>query len=164
MSDGRARLCRAECHKCSFRPTSVLLSVVRPPMRNLPVRRHPDEGVLILRGQPTIVFLTVCSAKRQKGLANERVQKALVQAWSTADAWQVGLYLIMLDHIHLFCWPQSEDYEIEHWIAFWKRQFRRLCKTAPPFQSRGFHHRLRNDESYEEKWKYIRQNPVARDW
>ena len=131
-----------------------------PSMRKLPVRRHPDEGVLVFRGLPTIVFLTVCTAKRQKGLANEHVQKALVAAWDIADAWQVGLYLIMPDHVHLFCWPQKEGYEIEQWITFWKRQFRRFCRQAPRLQSRGFHHRLRHDEGYEEKWQYVRQNPV----
>ncbi len=130
-----------------------------PPKHKLPVRRHPDTGVLILRGRPTIVFLTVCTAKRRKGLASDEIQNALVNSWTIANAWQVGLYVIMPDHIHLFCWPQ-EDCEIERWITFWKRQFRRLCPTAPRFQPRGFHHRLRNDESYSEKWEYVRQNPV----
>lgn len=144
----------------AFHSNPVLLSMVRAPMRKFPVRHYPDEGVLIVRSQPTIVFLTVCTAKRRKGLANEEVHEALVAAWNIADAWEVGLYLIMPDHIHLFCWPQEGDCEIEHWITFWKRQFRRLCQTAPRFQSRGFHHRLRNDESYTEKWEYVRQNPV----
>lgn len=157
---GRARLCRAEFANPALHPGPLLLPTFVPPKRNFRMRRHPDEGVLILRGLPTIVFLTVCTAGRQKGLANQQVQKALVESWNIADAWQVGLYLIMPDHIHLFCWPQNEDCEIEHWIAFWKRQFRRFCHAAPRFQSRGFHHRLRNDESYEEKWNYVRQNPV----
>jgi putative transposase len=123
-------------------------------------RKYPAQGVLILHGLPTIVFLTVCTAKRQIGLANQQVHKALVDAWNTADAWEVGLYMIMPDHIHLFCWPQDKDYEIEQWISFWKRQFRKYCRNGPRFQSRGFHHRLRHDESYEEKWEYVRQNPV----
>ena len=141
-------------------------------MRKFRVRRHPDDGVLILRGLPTIVFLTVCTAQKQKGLANGQVQKALSESWNTADTWLVGLYMIMPDHIHLFCWPQSEDYEIEQWITFWKREFRRVIgNKAPRFQPRGFHHRLRNDESYDEKWNYVRDNPVraglvddADDW
>ena len=67
----------------------------------------------------------------------------------------------MPDHIHLFCSPQNEDYTIEQWITFWKRQFRRSYgENAPRFQSRGFHHRLRHDESYTEKWEYVRANPV----
>ena|SRR5947209_6402370 len=142
-----------------------------PRMPSSTPRKYPAEGVLILPGLPTIVFLTVCTAKRQKGLANEDVHKALLASWTIADAWQVGSYLIMLDHLHLFCWPQHVDCEIEQWITFWKRQFRKLCPTAPRFQSRGFHHRLRNDTSYTDKWEYVRQNPIraglvtdSRDW
>ena len=130
-------------------------------MHSLPVRRHPDEGVFVFRGLATVAFLTVCTSKRQPGLANAIVHEALITSWKTADAWLVGFYLIMPNHIHLLCSPQNEDYEIEDWITYWKREFRRLVgNKAPRFQSRGFHHRLRNDESYGQKWEYVRQNPV----
>jgi putative transposase len=130
-------------------------------MQNRPIRSHPDEGVLIFRGQATVVFLTICSAKRQSGLANVMVHEALVTSWKRANAWLIGFYLIMPNHIHLFCSPQNEEYEIEAWIAYWKREFRRIIgNKAPRFQSRGFHHRLRHDESYTEKWEYVRENPV----
>ena len=67
----------------------------------------------------------------------------------------------MPDHIHLFCAPKNEEIAIEQWIAFWKRQFRRkVGPAAPRFQSRGFHHRLRRDENYHQKWEYVRANPV----
>jgi putative transposase len=145
---------------------------VVPPKHKLPDRKHPDEGVLIFRGQVTIVFLTVCTAKRIPGLANPTVHAALLTAWHRADAWSVGFYLIMSDHIHLFCSPQNDDGKIEAWIAYWKREFRRVCgANFPRFQSRGFHHRLRREESYSEKWDYVRENPVraglvtdAEDW
>jgi putative transposase len=130
-------------------------------MRDGVGRQHPAEGVFIFRGQATIVFLTVCTHKRETRLANRLVQQALVASWQQADAWLVGHYLIMPDHIHLFCSPQNEDYTIEQWITFWKRQLRRSYgENAPRFQSRGFHHRLRHGESYTEKWEYVRANPV----
>jgi len=85
----------------------------------------------------------------------------LLEAWTEADAWLIGAYVIMPDHIHLFCAPKNEKIAIEQWIAFWKRQFRRkVGPTAPRFQSRGFHHRLRRDENYHEKWEYVQANPV----
>jgi hypothetical protein len=63
--------------------------------------------------------------------------------------------------MHLFCAPKNEQIAIEQWIAFWKRQFRReIDPAAPRFQSRGFHHRLRRDENYHQKWEYVRANPV----
>jgi REP element-mobilizing transposase RayT len=96
-------------------------------MPERPERKHPAEGVFIFRGQATIVFLTVCTQKRGTKLANSLVQQVLVASWQQADAWRVGHYLIMPDHIHLFCSPQNEDYTIEQWITFWKRQFRRSC-------------------------------------
>jgi len=135
-------------------------------------REHPAEGVFIFRGQPTIAFLTVCTRKPKPGLANDAVHCALVASWQKADAWLVGFYLVMPDHIHLFCAPRNEGCTIEQWIAFWKGQFRRLHgPDALRFQPRGFHHRLRRGENYHEKWEYVRANPVraglvsrAEDW
>jgi putative transposase len=124
-------------------------------------RRNPATGVLISRDRPTILFLTVCTLHRTATLAQQTYHDALVQAWTEADAWLVGAYMIMPDHIHLFCAPKNDEIAIEQWIAFWKRQFRRKCgPTAPRFQSRGFHHRLRLDENYHQKWDYMRSNPV----
>jgi len=125
-----------------------------------PVRRNPATGVHVFNGQPTVVFLTVTTLHRGRGLADPKIHQRLVEAWKEADSWLVGSYVLMPDHIHLFCSPRNEDVSIEHWIAFWKRQFRRKCSNAPRFQSRGFHHRLRRDENYSEKLDYVRQNPV----
>jgi putative transposase len=130
-------------------------------MRDNIGRRNPAEGVLIFRGQPTIVFLTVCARNRRQCLANANVHDALVASWEEADAWLISCYLIMPDHIHVFCSPVNEGCEIEHWISFWKRRSRRRYgENAPRFQSRGFHHRLRRSENYRDKWDYVQANPV----
>jgi putative transposase len=127
----------------------------------LPQRRHPAKGVFIFLDRATIVFVTVCSRQRKKQLANAAVHNGLLKAWSTADSWMIGAYVIMPDHIHFFCSPNDESAEIEKWITFWKREFRReIGASAPRFQSDGFHHRLRGEESYSEKWEYVRANPV----
>ena len=124
-------------------------------------RSRPAEGVFIFRGQPTIVFLTVCAERREPALANSRVHGALIDAWRVANAWHVGYYVVMPDHVHLFCGPNNDECSIERWIAFWKRQFRRQGgPDLPRFQSRGFHHRLRRGENYSDKWAYARENPV----
>ena len=141
-------------------------------MRERIGREHPAEGVYIFRGQATIAFLTICSHQRKSQLANATIHSALVKVWRTSDVWLVGHYLIMPDHVHLFCTPNDEDYSIEQWITFWKRQFRRaLGSAAPRFQSHSFHHRLRRDENYSQKWDYVRANPgraglvkEASDW
>ena len=124
-------------------------------------RRHPAEGVLIFRDQPTIVFVTVCSRKRRPHLANDSVHNALTDSWRAAIAWLVGFYLIMPDHVHLFCAPNDEDHKIEERVSYWKRRLRRQLRTSEAlFQAHSFHHRLRRDESYSEKWDYVRMNPV----
>jgi len=124
-------------------------------------REHPAEGVFIFRGQATIAFLTVCARERTPQLANPVIHHALITSWREADAWLVGFYLIMPDHVHLFCAPTDDDYSVEQWTTFWKRRFKRILRSdAPRFQSHGFHHRLRRDENYSEKWDYVRANPV----
>ena len=124
-------------------------------------RRHPSKGVLIDCGRATIVFVTVCARQRAARLANEVMHKTLLHAWSDADAWIIGAYVVMPDHLHFFCSPIDEQIAIEQWITFWKRRFRiHAGADAPQFQSGAFHHRLRQDESYGEKWHYVRGNPV----
>ena len=130
-------------------------------MREELSRSHPAEGVLIFRDQPTIVFVTICSRKRRSHLANDSVHNALVESWRAAMAWPVGFCLIMPDHVHLFCAPNNEDHKIEEWVSYWKRRLRRQVRTSEAlFQAHSFHHRLRRDESYSEKWDYVRMNPV----
>ena len=127
-------------------------------------RRRPATGVIVTRDRATIVFVTVCSQHRSQRLANPALHEALVRAWSNADAWLVGAYVIMPDHLHLFCSPMNEEVQIEQWITFWKRQFRKHAgPDAPKLQAGAFHHRLRQDESYAAKWDYVRANPV-RAW
>ena len=124
-------------------------------------RSHPAKGVLILRNRATTVFVTVCSRRHEKVFANPVIHHALLKAWNKADAWLVGAYVIMPDHLHLFCSPKEDTIAIEQWITFWKREVRRdLGIAAVRFQSGSFHHRLRGDESYSEKWEYVRVNPV----
>ena len=133
------------------------------PREGTPVRqrRHPAKGVFIFLDRATIVFVTVCSHNREKTLANGSVHDTLLKAWTKADRWMVGAYVIMPDHIHFFCSPKDESVVIEPWVTFWKREFRReLGSAAPRFQSDCFHHRLRGEESYAEKWEYVRANPV----
>ena len=130
-------------------------------MLKRPSRRHPAKGVFIFRDQPTIVFATICSRKRRSHLTNDSVHHALVESWRVATAWLVGFYLVMPDHLHLFCAPNGEDHTLEEWVSFWKRRLRCQLKTSESLlQAHSFHHRLRQDESYAEKWNYVRMNPV----
>jgi putative transposase len=126
-------------------------------------RKHPARGVHIYSTHPTIVFLTVCTKDRRPWLADNSVHASLCEAWQSAQAWLVGYYLPMPDHMHLFCAPHEVGFPLEKWVTFWKRQFHRLhedpdCRWQPD----PFHHRLRRQESYTEKWQYVRENPLRK--
>ncbi len=128
---------------------------------SLPDRDHPARGVQINDDVQCLVFLTIATHKRRPWLANAEVHKLLRVTWFECTAWHVGTYLLMPDHLHLFCVPRRTSCTIETWIRFWKRSF--AAKHSQPnwqFQAAGWHHRLRNDESREEQWHYVTENPV----
>ena len=129
----------------------------------LPQRRNPSSGVHGQLGQSNIVLLTIATQKREPWLADKTAHQLLHQAWSEATAWLVGDYLLMPDHLHLFCAPRDLHFTIEEWIGYWKRQFsRKHGNKDRKFQSRGGHHRLRDGENYSEKWRYVQENPIRK--
>jgi len=126
-----------------------------------PVRRKPAEGVLVTFDQPTIVFVTACTKDRARWLASDEAHRLLTETWRQASAWLVGNYVLMPDHLHLFAAPRDLSFTIERWIAYWKSQFSKAHHHHDwIWQANVFHHRLRRDESYSQKWLYAQENPV----
>ena len=126
-------------------------------------RQNPAIGVHIEPGKPNIVLLTVSTEDRLPWLANEQAHHLLHETWLAANAWLVGDYLLMPDHMHAFCAPRDLSFTIERWITFWKRDFRqRHGRENWRFQSRGWHHRLRDSENYHAKWIYVQENPLRK--
>lgn len=135
------------------------------------VRHYPaHQPAMEFFNRPVIVFLTVCSAQRRPVLAEEKLRRVLLDVWKAAGRWHVGRYMIMPDHIHLFCSPAVHDYpELKEWVRYWKSQASRMfCGfgaggTAPSgsiWQRDFWDTQLRTHESYSEKWEYVRRNPV----
>lgn len=138
-----------------------------------PARRHPAHGVRSDFDQPLVIFLTVCTHHRQPCLASDTHHQGLLTAWQRADAWHVGRYIVMPDHVHLFCTPGSAPFRpLEHWVRFWKSLFSRShAQPHRGWQTDHWDTRMRTADQYEEKWLYVRQNPVraglvsqANDW
>jgi putative transposase len=126
-------------------------------------RKNPASGVHVHLGQPNFVLLTVTTENRIPWLANKTAHELLHQAWLEATAWLVGDYLLMPNHLHAFCAPRDLTFAIEQWITFWKREFRRHHEREDwRFQSRGWHHRLREDENYHAKWIYVQENSLRK--
>jgi len=74
----------------------------------------------------------------------------------------VGRYVIMPDHLHFFVRGDQSFV-----LGNWGKGLKRAILEAFPGQSKAsfwqpgfFDHLLRNDESYAQKWAYVRQNPV----
>ena len=130
-----------------------------------------------------VFFVTACTHRRKRMLANTRVHESFIsfsaRAYSDHNI-AVGRYVIMPDHIHLFvCGPV--DFELGRWMGELKQHLQkaiighsaqRLRAASPtgrrlqsairsPVWQRGFFdHVLRNEETYGEKWNYVRDNPV----
>jgi putative transposase len=132
----------------------------RQPQRKRPAHFPPIETGF----QSVIVFLTVCVNQRRPLLANERAARLIVEAWQASTFWRVGRYVIMPDHIHLFCAPNTHPaHSLKKWIECWKNHVTRewTNRSQVPIWQREFWDRqLRRVESYDEKWEYIKNNPV----
>src|SRR5207248_3338486 len=55
--------------------------------------------------EPIIVFLTVCSKDRKPVFTGADSVAVIIDAWQQARSWSVGRYVVMPDHVHLFCAP-----------------------------------------------------------
>jgi REP element-mobilizing transposase RayT len=70
--------------------------------------------------------------------------------------------VILPDHLHLFV-RLPVTVKVSDWIGTMKRILARAVEngSSDPIWQRGFFdHILRSNESYAEKWKYVRENPV----
>jgi REP element-mobilizing transposase RayT len=126
-------------------------------------RQTPAKGVFPTTDGSTILWCTVCADQRGTWCTQEAVMSLLIDLWSdTANAWMVGDFLIMPDHIHFFATPKEGPWvDVERWTAFWKDRFsKRVGNPAWRWQRGIFHHRLRSEQAYVEKGEYMRQNPV----
>ena len=91
-----------------------------------------------------------------------------VQAYHQTNRWHCRLFLLMPDHLHaLLAFPPGKHmFEV---IGGWKGYHAK--KLGVRWQNNFFDHRIRCDESLDEKEAYIRNNPVvkglcqrAEDW
>jgi putative transposase len=124
-------------------------------------RKKTAHGVWIVPDRPTIVFITVCTRDRRPWLATEANHEQLCTVWERANAWLVGRYVLMPDHLHLFAAPGPLNLPLENWVRYWKSQFTKIHQEGSRnWQADHWDTRLRFGESYEEKWWYTRNHPV----
>jgi putative transposase len=95
-------------------------------------------------------------------LANSRTHDTLVSWWRTSMQWLAGRYVILPDDVHLMCAPGSADVPLHRWVAYWKNGVARALKTpvSPVWQRDFWDVQMRSLQGYEQKWEYVRHNPV----
>jgi len=111
----------------------------------------------------SVFFVTVCCRKRGSDqLCRDEVARAIFEAVEfrhVKERWNVAVLLLMPDHWHaLISFPREE--EMVKVISNFKEMTAKSAGVA--WQRDFFDHRLRNDESFEEKARYIRMNPVRK--
>jgi REP element-mobilizing transposase RayT len=129
------------------------------------IRKHPAHPVPVRRhNTPVILHVSVCTNPRRDILAAMEVHAALRQVWTKADHWCVGYYVIMSDHLHLFCAPARWDcVTVKDWATFWKRQVvRRLPFLKGCWESDCWDTQMRDQEHYIQKLEYVQNNPVRK--
>jgi putative transposase len=117
--------------------------------------------------EPQIYLVNVCATQRRPILATEEMAAQIVRGWREASektGWRVGRYVVMPDHVHLFCVPAAEGASLSEFVGAWKRWTTRLAWGVGHewrlWQPEFFDHLLRDDESYGNKWLYVVTNPV----
>ena len=131
----------------------------------LPERKAPAHfPVSEAHNRAVIVFLTVCADKRRSLFASPEIHQLLINSWQNAEVWSVGRYVIMPNHIHLFCAPSAPCYpSLRKWVQFWKALVSKSWPRSdehPVWQKSFWDTQLRRSDSYSEKWEYVRFNPV----
>ena len=116
-----------------------------------------------------LYFITTNVSHRRPLLASEEALAVLQEVWQNAETlhgWRVGAYVVMPDHVHFFCGAiYDAPKPLSTFIGKWKEWtskylHRRHGHPADLWQQGFFDHLLRSDESYCEKWEYVRHNPV----
>jgi putative transposase len=125
------------------------------------IKDRPHRLDLLYIDRP-LYFVTFATRERRRILSLDRAELALEQyarGGMTDFNVALGRYVIMPDHVHLFV-RGDRSFTLSSWIGGLKRAMSVALKSLRLWQPGFFDHVLRSDESYAEKWNYVRENPV----
>ena len=129
-------------------------------------RHRPPRLTMLSPGVRPFYFVTFNTHRRLAILAQEAAHQVFVHFCEQAieRGVTVGRYVIMPDHVHLFVVFQSGGLTLAHRVQSLKNSLGKtllqLGNDKPHWQEGFFDHVLRSDDSYAQKWEYVRQNPV----
>jgi REP element-mobilizing transposase RayT len=143
-----------------------------PPHPVLPERCKLAHGIPPWVSDGAVFFVTVnCLTRGENQLCTPEVARSLrenVDFRHRRGDWWTHLLVLMPDHLHMLTsFPRDKD--MRQVIAKWKEFTAKSLSLH--WQRDFFDHRLRGNESFEEKAHYVRMNPVrkglcqeVRDW
>ena len=127
--------------------------------------RRPLRLARVLTRGP-LYFVTFCTHQRRPFLARDEAHAAFVLFAERAGRdfnIGVGRYVIVPDHVHLFI-REGEDFRLGRWVGLLKQALAKASNLPGAktqlWQEGFFDHVLRSDESYSQKWNYVRENPM----
>jgi len=133
----------------------------------LPQRKHLKRLPFVCV-DPAIFYITTNALDRQCVLAPslaDIVVHALAEA-GRRNGWAVGRYVVMPDHVHFFCQDRTRRKKLDDFVGGFKQMVTRLAWdrgwSGKLWQAEFWDHVLRSEESYAQKWEYVRYNPVRK--
>jgi REP element-mobilizing transposase RayT len=119
-------------------------------------------AVLLPWEKRVVYFVTICVRDRREVLANAIVFAAIKSALKVIRSWEVIAGVVMPDHVHLVITSRDDrDLSVGDFSNAFKRLLRKQLREQDWEWQRGcFDRLLRSDESLDEKWAYVRENPV----
>jgi putative transposase len=127
----------------------------------MPQRKSLPHSVPRWVGSDANFFITLCCRRRGKNqLCSPQTAATVfeaVQFRQNAGAWYAHLVVLMPDHLHALV-SFSREVAMKKTVSNFKEFVAKQCGIQ--WQRDFFDHRLRADESYDEKASYIRMNPV----
>jgi REP element-mobilizing transposase RayT len=127
---------------------------------------HPPRIPVWLPDEQTVIyFVTICVSERRPVLANECASNAFKIAASKLKQWKALAAVLMPDHLHVIVTPtEDRDARIGDFSAAIKRWMREEIQKDREldwqWQPGCFDRLLRSDESLQDKWLYVEENPV----
>jgi REP element-mobilizing transposase RayT len=114
--------------------------------------------------------VTTCTEGRRRLLADPRVHRLLLEEWirlRERHGWEVGRYVVMPDHVHLFMRRVGggrRNSTLSEAVGGWKewsakRMLRELELAPPIWQREFFDEVVDSDDVASRRWNYIRRNP-----
>lgn len=130
-------------------------------MAELPERKRLHHAVPAWVPRGATFFVTINAKARgtdvlTAGIIAERLLESAA-LYHERGIWWLHVMLVMPDHLHALL-AIAPDRDLAKTLTAWKSYQTKSLRIE--WQAGFFDHRLRHDESFEEKANYIRMNPV----